>query len=65
MPKGSNSESATEKRLISNGFDGRIGKIVRPSISGFASGSNFLTVQDGQPCETPKNQSPRIPHEYE
>jgi hypothetical protein len=26
--------------------------------------SNILTVQDGQPCDTPENQNPKIPHEY-
>lgn len=33
--------------------------------SGFQRISNILTVKDGQPCDTEKNQSPRIPHEYE
>jgi len=33
--------------------------------SNFQRISNFLTVQDGQPCDIEKNQSPRIPHEYE
>ena len=31
--------------------------------SDFQRISNFSTVQDGQPCDTEKNQSPRIPHE--
>ena len=32
--------------------------------SDFQRISNFLTVQDGQPCDTPENQNPKIPHEY-
>ena len=32
--------------------------------SDFQRISNILTVQDGQPCDTPENQNPKIPHEY-
>ena len=32
--------------------------------SDFQRISKILTVQEGQPCDTPENQNPKIPHEY-
>ena len=46
---------------MSKGFKLRI----RDSfLSNFQRISNFSTVQYGQPCDTEKNQNPRIPYEY-
>jgi hypothetical protein len=51
--QGSNPQSATENGPISNRFP-----------TDFQQISNFQTVQDGQPYDTPENQNPKIPHDY-
>jgi hypothetical protein len=51
-----------KRRRVTRGFK----PLIRDrKWSGFQRISNFLTVQDGQPCDTPENQNPRIPYEYE